>query len=89
MLVARFKDLRKDPAKGPVQGKPFVTTQRGDVYIERTLISSRGRVVLARGIGCLHSTHCQFAAARLVCLKSIVPVRVYLPTEYIFGLRVL
>lgn len=38
---------------------------------ERTLVSSRGRVVLARGIGCLHSTHCQFAVARLACLKSI------------------
>lgn len=36
-----------------------------------------GRVVLASGIGCLHSTHCQFAAARLVCLKSIVPVHVH------------
>jgi len=59
-----------------------------DVYIERILVLSRGRVVLARGIGCLHSTHCQFAAVRRVCLKSIVPGHIYLPTEYIFGLRV-
>lgn len=41
------------------------------LHLKRTSISQYGRVVLARGIGSLHSTHCQFAAARLACLKSI------------------